>query len=886
MSASDRPSEVTVLLARRATSVRLVDVLRDWSSLDLVNPVHVIDLDAAAAADVHLPSLLIDRGRVRAVSLQDELAEMGSVDRVRVCAVGEAADVYVSPTLEECTRIGSVITSAAAGAQLTKVRAVGVAVKAAAPTGRLAWHGWHNLVIAPENSAGPSSAIAPVVLGEGADVVRRTHLAASLVSLLGLWSGQKVCPFDERPLMPGELLTASRSFVRHLSAGEVEDDLLGVLTDVSHGYPVPLYDGRSTWVVEDEVFAASQMVNELFARHPEMGRRPRPEPVAASGQRIGFWQAFGLLFRFLGAALRNAPRRFLDYVAQRGSIAAAGLAQSVVFGSSTSEYTVIVNGVCADGMPSSWEDIDRAASRVTDRLGSARTRAVAADFSSFWRDFVSAGLTLLDAGTRVPELPPRMEGGNRAVISTAARVSPDSRVGFEPLPIVAPFCDIDASAVDVLAARDLYRRLGQAKDSHPHAALEIGRDQERLKGWGQENERSYVGGVGGRIAEELRAARDELGDIVRRLEAARTAMEMPSEIENDQKRLSSRLRLACLLLALGLVGTGALVAGPATWVEGLVLALLMLLTWLVVSTVVFMRGQKRLFALIHERERNESQVRTLTEHLHGALEDIRRLARGYRQFLDWGQAFGQFVHQPLGGAPQRTQSNRLIGTGLPRNVRFGRVQPQRAVIEEVAVRLRRELFSVGWAGQAWEDYLADLPPELGADRYRLSDDMTLLWVDPGAADRSLLSAWSRAVCSRPTPDSPTAMLQHRVDEALARPGADYTSRLLAQVRTRSVTSGAEETLDHSTFLGQLEGPDADLAGASPFTRDFFAPVPETQNPWTVEAVLAPAAARGLTKTLVLTQLSRAFHPYDLVVDESDTSGSVGSWHHTADRPLM
>jgi len=205
----DQPCDVTIIAARQATSTSLLDILRDWSALDLVRQVYLVDVDSVRADDLRVPCWIVENGTARVEILLDHLASRKAVNRVRICAVTECADAVHSVTADEAHALQGVVLGALPHVTVTPVHAIGVALQGASAA-ELAWLGWHNIVIAPENSAAPSAVSSPIVASD--TTLRRTHLVASLCSLMGLWRDESGCAFDDRQLLPGQVVMASRSY--------------------------------------------------------------------------------------------------------------------------------------------------------------------------------------------------------------------------------------------------------------------------------------------------------------------------------------------------------------------------------------------------------------------------------------------------------------------------------------------------------------------------------------------------------------------------------------------------------------------------------------------------------------------------------------------------
>lgn len=862
------PAALVVVAARRSTIVSLVDVLRDWSSIGLIGPVHAVDVDSMRPGELLVPCTVVAAGANRGAVLQEEAASRESADMssdtVRLCALTEITDTVSSVSDDEALSLLETVRTALPGVEIVPLHLIGIALHGATPTQELGWLGWHNVVIAPENSLAPTQGVSPIVSGTN-DPVRVTHFAAAVCSLGGLWAAEPSGPLDARPIAPGRAMVAARSFTRHLSAAAVESELLTRLADVGQGYPVPLFEGASAWVIEDEVAAVTDMAEALLTKHADLFARPREMPRPTPPKRIGAIDALKMLFTFLGQAIRNAPKAFLNRAISDASARTAALVGGAVFGKGEAAYAVVVHGVRADGLPASWADIDEAlevaAAHVVGRPAVHRSDA---DLSTLWKDFVGGGLTLLDAGARSPEMPPRMTGSRRGIVTTATRVAPDPAECFAPAQGVAPYLrDPEVSSYDPVAARALHDQLATLGERQPHILGQVSSAKTDLQHWFRDRERSYTGRVGLRLMQAVAGVRDEITSYSAALRAAQSASEVPSQIEQQQRGLASKLKLACVLALLAFLAVGVITAlGSPGWRFLVAMTVAIAAVWLAASLAMFIRGQRDLFTLLHRRRELTGQVEILRQHLADALEDMRRLSRAYRQYLDWAKAFGRFVQAPLGRPSAQADSEFLIGSGFPRNHRFGAARPDDVVLDETAAMMKRDMFGVGWASEAWQAFIADVPREMGKDAFRLREDSDLLFVDPGVARDSLLSAWADTVVKREDWLGATETLRERVDGLLGGPDAGFAPQLLADVDTRAA-DGTVESISYASFINRLDSEVAPSGPQQRFDRAIFADHAQGAEPWRVAEHLATSSSAHLGRTLVVTQLSRGFNPYDL-----------------------
>ncbi|MEP7193216.1 MAG: hypothetical protein ABI903_10155 [Actinomycetota bacterium] len=890
MEAADQSCDVIIFAARRTTSTSLLDIIRDLSALGLLRRIHVVDVDSIREGDLRVPCWIVENGTAWVEILQDNLASSRGVERVRICAVTEAAETVQSVTADEAHSLQGVVRASLSHVSVTPVHAVGVTLQGAPVTEELAWLGWHNVVVAPENSAAPAAGISPIVATD--TTLRKSHLVASLCSLMGVWLDEGGCAFDNRELLPGRMLVASRSYTRHLSATDVEDELLRRLVSMDEGLPVPNSDGSSAWVIEDEVTAVTDMADHLLDKYRHVMPRTREAPRATPPKSIGALTAIKMLFSFLWHALKNAPRAFLDAAVNQISQRAASLVGSTVFGTGDSEYIVVVKGVRSDGRPASWAEVDDAVANAASRLGVPRmTEGSNADLSNLWKDFVHAGLTLMDAGNRSSDLPPMTKGGRSAVLGTADRVAPNPADVFEPTASVGGYVKgWRLSSIDVVQSRLLDDELGALAVNQPHLRSIVEKDRARLREWFQPRVQSFTGRVGSTLGRAVRDTRKEIADLVDGLGRAVQAAAVPDAIADEQDRLAKKLRLLILVAVVVVVGIIALVVlGPLSLVIGAIVCVLVVGSWLVSSLLTFMKGQRNLFAMLHRREELNTQIELLRKHLAEAIEDLRRLSRAYRQYLDWSRALGTFVQAPLGSAPPEGGRHLVVGTGLPRNCRIGLARPEQPVIEEVAMLLKQDLFTVGWASGFWDSFVSDVPDELGKDAYRVRADPEVLWSDPGIARHSVLTAWSQAVADRGIRAGTSPELRERVSELLSSADSDMTSRLLAQVETRSFGAGDIEPLDYASFIGGLDSVQRVGGSHQAFDRQMFAAAPHTSEPWQVTETWTGEPSHQLSRTVVVIQLSSGFPGYDLELGSQpggDSPDMVPVSPGSARRPVM
>lgn len=846
-------SQVTIVAATSPVLAQLLDVMTDWASLDLINEVFLVDL--AEIRGRQLPATkVLDSQRVR-VLLGEELATRHDIDLLRLCLVEFPGEESEPVAHEDGLAVREAISRVLPSLIPTHVHLLAARDGLRWPVRASAWPSWHNIVIAPENSASPTSGIALLVGGsEEHDVLALSHTVASVCGLLGLFAGHEHGVFDRQPEPSTQQLQVARTFVRFLSGDALEADLLKRTTDVADRYPVPRYDGAQAHVVEDELGAAAQMASALWDKHPAVPARPRVVPQLPPRKPIGVLEALRLFFTFLGAAIRRAPREFALSMVNRAQLSVAGAVQNFVFGAADPAYSVVVRGVTLDGRPADSLALEGALDSLGERVGTGASASTPVNLAGFWEDFVGGALTLLDGGTR--GLKPLTVGETRAVVNRTEVVVPRESYSFGPE--VAPYlAEWPLEAGDYLRGRLVHAKLTEIAREHglDQAVAEERRD---LQQW-EQSRNTYAGRVGDRLACDLVGTLQEIEHLTRQLQGP-LPDDLPPDLETSQRSLARRIFVGALIaVAVSALVIGLSVKDHLDWWIALLITLFAGASWVTCSTWMFVTAQRRLFELLHQRE-NTARLRTvLREHLIEALDDARRLNRGYRQFLDWVKALGTFTRSPLGRASEVGTPAPMIGAGLPRNVVFGVAAPTDVMIAEVADRLRRNLFEVAWLEPAWEHFQRDLPTGLGEWQYQLREKPELIWSDSRVSgEGSLLSLWSRAVVAhdgqRGVPVETTTRLRKELE------GLPSES-LQAQVIVRRPDNGLE---DHWSYTQFVAGLDAEAHSvASYFEAGLFAEPPVTDNPRLVSHTEPFAARTGLRYCLVLTQLSARLHPEDL-----------------------
>ncbi len=847
-------SDVVVVAARRPVAVALQAVLHDWTVQSLIGPCRVVDLDSIRAGEPTIPAAVPEPDGVRTVALQDDLAHT-RVARIRLAVVGVVDEDATAVTQEQAAAVLDAIRQTVPGTETVQLNVSAGSPGAQWSTRALALFGWHNLAISPEESLSPSQGSAP--LTRSLDDPRwLLLLAGTLCSLTALWPGQEHGPFDARQAPSGGLIVPVRAFSRSLSSGSVLDALASHLVSVHDRYPTPRVQNGYALSIDDESANAIAMAEQLIAKHIDVMPRVRHRTPPPAPQRIGAWEAVKRFLSFAGKALANAPRDALESLNRSVSQATANAVQNAVFGGADSGFAVVVRGVRADGSSATWSEYEQSLDSVLRRTAQHGELEQVPQKPQLWEDFLAGGLTLLDAGNRVAELPPRTLGSQSAVISSTDRVGVDPDDAFTlPANIAAFLPNWRIEAGDDIAVGRLFERLDHLAQTQPHLAQAVSGERNRLREWANRVRGSYSGHLGRRLGDAHRATIAEVQELTALVERLSAQPPVPDSIQQEQDDLASNVRVmsavSVSLIAI-LAALSALTVFAWPWL--ILTTVVIVAGWAGVGAWLHVKASARVYAYLNRLREATTELEDATRHRMEALEDLRRMSRCYRQYLDWSRAFGAFIHAPLGNAGASAERRLHVGQGMPLNLAIGVAVPDEESVEDVANRWRGELFRVGWLSDAWRAFVTNLPPSLGNLRHRLQQEPNLLGTDPALDGVPVLTRWSTALAEsaagRPLPESVAEWIVK-----LTRSDSDARDLLLSRVLVRD-SSGRQKEVSRTEFI---EGLDRSEALGS-FQPGLFNPAGGVVDIRQVRETRAQEEATGLDVALVVLQEGGAFDP--------------------------
>lgn len=853
-------STLTVVLVPAGVGDELVAVLEDYAAAGLLT-----EFICVAGADIggrSTPATLISSAGCEPVLLEHRLTEARyALTRLAVVVPLDKADGQRVPTAAEKAVEQAIRSSADGGAVvLLRVLLTRGSDRSDAANPALVLEGWHNLLVAPEESAGPGIGTVPWDLP--ADSLELAQRAAPVVaSVAGLWAGIAPGPFDSVQVLPGQTVRSVRAYYRCLDTWTIEEGLRSRLFDPDGRLPLPRSGQTPIVAVADPGVATQTMAQALWRKHRGVLRGPRMALPADVTTAVSTWEALKVFLNFLWAALRQAPSAWLAAVRGAAGNVAAATVQSAAFGTRDSAYAVV-----ADTRLVSWQDVARSAETLTQELGGVRAEYVAQqDLSALWTDFIAGALTLADGGRRAVGLDPVAIGPAIGVLANATDVVPSPADDFRGVPtsLAAVVGVSSVSGADVAGQLDLAVRL-QSASADPAVGVAANTAAADLQAWQATVGRSYAYQTAKTLIDFLGRARKEIEQCVHGLRGDDAMSTERARLLERQRVIGLTLKIltgCCVAGLLAFVGVGAVAL--LSWKTVAISSAVTLVTYALASVVLFLVIQRDLFAEMHLRQRYEGRVQVLEANLRTALIDVTRLSMAYGQLLAWCRALGPVLRAPNGPAPQRRPQPGQISAGLPRSVRLATAAPDRQQISDAGAAIERELYAVGWLSGPWDGIVAE-----GARALRVEPEA--LFGEPGAGSGSHLDIWSAAIASGEIHPTGGDALWSRVQQTFSANG-DAAAILTGAVQVSEESRPIAER-DFSAGI-------TDRCPAAPFNPQTFSPGAATAGQ-SVAVINDPRVARvGLGYRAVVVQASDGLPCYEFA------AFAPSSGHQVADNGL-
>jgi hypothetical protein len=865
----------TNIILAPAGPIRSVrDVLHDWSALGLIDPFLWVEPPGIGAYEVR--ALLIRAGNISGVDLIPTLSEFQS-DAVQLCALVPAiTGAAVLPTALEwqlAQLVGTVSNP-------ILVRCT-IARQGASPHHAVdpCVEGWHNIVLAPEDSEGPRGR-RPLPLVETSDLAQIGRDAAGgLTGLLGLWSGMTERPLDRVRVTSGRNARLCRSFHRQLSGQTAELRLREAVLSTERGLPRPRQQSSALPYVEDVAQATAAAADGWWAAHQATLRGPRQKAAEQAPRPIGIAKTIRLFLTFMYAAVRNAPGAWLRRVKEEASVRVAQRVQIAVFGSANSAYLVVANGMTADGRPASWLDLANAADTMDDILNQLGARASSegqADLSALWRDYAAGALTLADAAQRVTAVPPAKVGGLSAVVRKVADIVPDEAANYRSLKghLAADVEEPEVRPFDALGVRNLNLQL-EKRATNPGLRLEVDRARQDLRTWSETVRTSYSSRIGAHLGGEILRTSAEIKELLAWFRESSDEGGGPGERSQHGLARWMQVTVAVFVAVVGSLGA-VLIAGligPLIFAVG---GLVALVTAGVAALVRFYREQRELFRLLNRRQAAANAAAAATANLGQAVRDLRRQTDAYGRFLAWSDILGEFLARPFGRISAGDDAPLHLGGPLPNAIRFGTVEVDDESLAHVANELRRDVFGAGWMSDPWEKLVANARRRVGPDADDRLSTPDRIYAEPASntvGEESILNRWA-AILKADGPDTTSGdAVWAGLISSLFDARAPERSTLLQRIRSIGQNASSHHDLD--SFR---EGVEAGLPAASsaPFRGCPLTPHGLLTLQSIAETVVSETR-EGLGFSATMTQFSDSIPSYEFALSASPRASASEQW---------
>lgn len=863
---------LTVMLAPTGEADEILAVLVDYAAVGLLDP--FVWVDGSDVGGTSVPATLVTEGRSSAVVLQQVLTAH-RYDRLRVAVVvpadagaGQRVPRAAEQTLEQVVRASAIATP------LTLLRLLftrGSAAEQRYDPG-MVLEGWHNLLVAPDDAAGPGlGSVALDRLSAPLDVAR--HVAPAVASVAGLWSGIDRVVFDDLALLPGNTLRAVRAFYRELDATGVEDRLRLTLFESGGRLPLPRSAQAPVVYVQDVALATRTAARALWTKHRDVLRGGRVDIGDEQAQPISVWAAVKIFLSFLRAALRNAPSAWLQGLLSSVSSALATTVQHAVFGRADSAYAVMSRSDVT-----SWQDLGPGAEQMSTMLAEqpAGRQLAQNDLTSLWADYVNGALTLADGGRRSVGIEPVTVGAAIGVVHNSADVVPGAVDAFTEIPasLAAVIGAPRVAGGDVLGAADVKTRLERVFGD-PAAGIEARHTFAELTRWEASIEKSYAVQVGSTLVDFLGRARAEVDELVQHLRGFAAGSDIDEKLSRRQQVIATITRTAgWAMFAALIVLLGIAAAGWVSWTFSLVVGAVALAIYFPAALVLFLLGQRHLFAELNSRRSQRTELEAAQFNLRAALQDVSRLSAAYGQLLAWNRVLGEVLHAPFGPvAPARPPCTHVVD-GLPRSTQIGVAAPANGEAESAAHSLQQRLYGIGWLTGPWERML-------GSASRKLGDEPAALFRMPGVDSGSALDDWSSAVASGAVQPEGADSLWTKIQAMFDDPDSG-----LAEALTGGVVIPADgRRISPAQFSGGVL--QEKNRSAAPFDATLFTDTAATAGRSVVAIHDTAVDRHGLGYRAVVVQVGDGLPTYDFAMfagnHESVCSGAAAKTRLAAGR---
>lgn len=590
-----------------------------------------------------------------------------------------------------------------------------------------------NIVVSPLDGRSPLS---PSVKVDGGGDRYFGHAATSLISLLGLWRGQEDFPpasYKEAARGTNKPVFIVRTYIRHIDASGLVGSVIEEALTVKPG-SFSTYDSQAVAFSKVQPHAQQGVIREVAREFIGLNKAMLTlAPAAPYRSRERSARSLGELIReylsFMRSIIQSpgtwAQTKFNEI---RGDIARR--TQNAFLGKD-SEYEIFVNGVSGFDTDLDLDAVSQLVSAADSLRGNVQ-RPPAPNPGNLWADLANISSSLVDASDVSADIQmPGVAGGARDVISNPAYLvrSGDADIFLIspslPIPLAGKVLKPSDPYLYVLAKSQIEEALTNNKRLSGAQQNLLEETKVGLEAWSNQQS-SLLWAVGEQIAQGLNAARKAL--LPQRVE---TDDELDQKILVDMEVNVRKKFLRIILGALGIVATAGVawlaqalyiffLSGqwPTAFIEawGLIVLVftLVIVLWLTITTLIFDRGMRELFALRHRRV--DAKFRQEHNQMQSAhhLQEILRLGEIYSQFQAWSLLLTPPILEPV--HLDNSNSNALGKiriSDLPSSFSQGKLTGDASKVSDLADRVRSQYFNVGWLQRTINGYLESLDADLG-----------------------------------------------------------------------------------------------------------------------------------------------------------------------------
>lgn len=733
-----------VLIVAPPSQRPVLAALADLSAAGLLAPFSWIEApgDPEGAPDRLDPRTIEVSDGALSASTYSRLVNHHDLECLRLLVlvpVGHPAGDALSATAEQFYQLLGLPTGAVRHS--VRVMAPWSTDTAPAELGRV---GWEDVMISPESTADPGFNQVP--WWHSPDTIPGA-IAVSLSVQAGIAGAVGRAPYDEAGPDNSLDVQVARSFIRVTDAHAVEDELRRQVLHLSGTFPRPNQASVGVQVAPyaDPEARVADLTRAWAARHTESLRRPPVRVPAVPAETMGFFKAIKLFFSFLGRAIIGAPGAWARAAIHRAKAGVAATATSVIFGKD-SAVDVIVGGVDGTGRSAGWRDLAAAAGSVSAAMPESIERSqqpVKRDFGALWKDLTSGSMALVDGS-----------GCANLDLSAYEGTVPDQSLIAPALSADGTF-EIKESMGDIVANTRLrcwdqlgiewvsgrLQSLAQSQDPRSQRAAEY---HLKLTQWQGRNQHRLLPQVGRTLAEVFEttcADIDRLASQIRALDDEKGL----GDLEERQRRLGRILTVLTFLLLGGLAALTAFgVLGKIGWALVGAISAVLVLVWLIVSLVIFVKGQREFFRLRYQMKKTSIQSPALLANMRMAIEDLVAQGEAYSQFYRWASILTSFLTDPL-GEKDTERTAREHETVLPAGVQRVTASADAEHLANVAAALRTDVFQVGWLTEAWQALNEQMGAYLSPDQRQLLITRQLTITAEHGDEGTALSNWAQGL---------------------------------------------------------------------------------------------------------------------------------------------